>query len=702
MTPTASPEPSETLTLRGERWIVTGVAVAFVLLAIVFSLGPIFEGPDELHHYRYVRELVHNRALPDPAGTIGGEDHQPPLYYLLNVPVLLAVDDVGFHSFEADANPYRGYAFTDVGHDNKLVYLHSRPAEAFPWHGVALAVHLMRFIAVALGLATVLISYGALRELWPRRPDLRLLGLGIVAFWPQFVYMTSLVNRDALTLPLAVLAIWLMLRWVRRGPSLRLAVGLGVVLGAAMITKVYLGFLALPMGLAIFMDFKRSWRLGALILALVALIAGWWYARNWIVYGDPLLVKAVEITWPEEVIAPARRTWANTAARLPYVYDSFWARFGNGLVPVAGWLFRFFDAITLLSLGGLIVGAVRAFRKHVAPLDLKLAGIVGAAMLGALGLVLWSTITLWSGNQGRYLLAAMPVLGAIGAFGLEGWTPRRIRLPVALSGALLMAAACTISLFGFFLPAYHVWPVPAHIANPVTYRYGDAATLIGTDTAQVTARPGQTVRLTLYWQAIAPTDQRLLAYLHSVDSTIVRRDSLTGLGALFSTDWRPGERWAENWVLIIPPDAEPQRVYALVAGLYDPQSDANLPITGADGSPATPVVARLAIAGPPSDMQPATTFGGAIGLGAPAVTRSGDTLTVCLPWKSLKPVHGRLSCVCARHRAGWAAARAARRRAEGWAVSHRRVDARRADRRLCAGRRDKRAAIRLHGRRGAV
>ena len=49
-----------------ERFFVGLILAAYVLLALSFSLGPIFEGPDEIEHYRFIRTMIQTHALPDP------------------------------------------------------------------------------------------------------------------------------------------------------------------------------------------------------------------------------------------------------------------------------------------------------------------------------------------------------------------------------------------------------------------------------------------------------------------------------------------------------------------------------------------------------------------------------------------------------------------------------------------------------------
>ncbi len=637
----ASSAQPEIISLKHERVAVALITAVSVLLMVGFSLGPIFEGPDELHHYRYIRILLTTRALPDPAGAVGGENFQPPLYYLLNVPALSVVGDdaAGFAYFEQIANPYRGYAFTIAGHDNKHVYVHTA-AERFPYteSDIARAVHVLRLGGVLLGALTLLAGYGIFRELWPRRPVIRLLALGFAAFWPQFLYLSSVITNDNLLVLLCGVALLLMLRWLRIGPSWQRAVTLGLVLGAALLTEASAAHLALPMGLIILFDLRHSWRHALLILGVVFVVAGWWYIRNWVVYGHPLLLNAVAATWASDIINGGRFSLSVALNRLPTVYHTAWARFGMNFVPVADALYRALDVLILLALGGLLFHVARLAlgRIRPTPLPVRQMVVVGSTLLAVLLLVIYWSGTVWSGNQGRFMLTAAAAWSAVIAAGLAAWLPRRIELRAALAAVSLLAAVAGVSLFGFFLPAYRVWPVPAEIAHPLMYRYGEVAELIGTDTAQLTAAPGDTVTMTLYWRALKPTDVPLLAFLHSLESDVVHRDSLTGLSNLLSTDWRPGQTWAERFVIMVPADAEPQRVYPLVAGLYDPTNETTLPVTGADGQAVTPLIGRVAINGPAADVEPVYLFGDVIGLAEPTLAQQGDILEICLPWVALR------------------------------------------------------------------
>ena len=61
---------------KAERLLVLLAIVLYVALALGFSLGPIFEGPDEIDHYKFMRYVVQNKSLPNPFVEPGAQFHQ--------------------------------------------------------------------------------------------------------------------------------------------------------------------------------------------------------------------------------------------------------------------------------------------------------------------------------------------------------------------------------------------------------------------------------------------------------------------------------------------------------------------------------------------------------------------------------------------------------------------------------------------------
>lgn len=654
------------ISARRERLIVALMLVGYVLLALAFSLGPIFEGPDEIEHYRFIRALVQTRALPDPRTQERAQYHQAPLYYLLAAPLALLNDDSDFTAIDGRINPFYPYQLGIPGNDNKNLYIHTR-AEDFPFaaSGTARAIHLIRLLSIVLGACTVLISTRIFRLLCPDRPDRRLVALAIVAFTPQFLYLSGTINNDNLLYLLTTLTLFLLLRQRREGLTVGNAIVLGVVLGAALLTKVNAAFLVFSVGLALGLD-RRSWRYVPIMLTVIVAIAGWWYVRNLILYGDLTAVRVLLETWKTETIRSGALALDVGLSRLPYAYQTYWARFGQGAVPVAQPIYVFFDGLTIISALGVAIwwgrhlphpltpsplrrerepadrnsplqlsGEGPGVRPGVRPGEVLLLLVFGLSWLGAL---IYYASTAWSGNQGRYLLPGIAAWGALISLGLDQWMPRRLRAPVALSFILILATIAAIAVFGYFLPSYRASAVAGVPERGLSLQYGDVAQLVGMSPAMPKARPGDLMRITLYWRALRPAQTSLLTYVHSADSDVVKRDSLPGTGNLVSTDWQPGQTWEEHYVVVIPPDATPQNVYPLLAGLYDPVAAQNLPATSSDGKPVDPLIGQIAINGPAQPFTPVYKFGENIGLAQPQLRRDGDRLQVCMRWLSLSPV----------------------------------------------------------------
>ena len=117
--------------------------LVFVLVALAYSaINPLYEATDELRHYRFVRFIVENRALP-VQGQVGcsAQGHHPPLFYA-TAALLTGWVETGRSVCDAPPdNPFWAYRYWEVGGDNKNQYLHGVD-ETFPWQGAALAAHL--------------------------------------------------------------------------------------------------------------------------------------------------------------------------------------------------------------------------------------------------------------------------------------------------------------------------------------------------------------------------------------------------------------------------------------------------------------------------------------------------------------------------------------------------------------------------------
>src|SRR5690606_15829675 len=303
----------------GQRAVLAAILVGFLALATVYSLvTPLFEASDELWHYPMVQTIAENGfRLPvqDPSQPTlwRQEGSQPPLYYYLGALATFWIDTSDLLELRK-LNPHADIGVV-VPDGNANMVMHSPEREGFPWSGAVLAMRIVRFLSVLMGLGTVYLTYRLGAEVFPTRPAIALGAAAFTAFNPMFLFISGVINNDNLSTLLASLLLalgvrlvcwgwgprrlfvvllgmaWGAVRW-RGEPPLRFYVLLGMAAGAGMLAKFQIGFMLplIALALAIVARRERSWRPlivgGAISGGLTNAIAGWWYWRNYQLYGD--------------------------------------------------------------------------------------------------------------------------------------------------------------------------------------------------------------------------------------------------------------------------------------------------------------------------------------------------------------------------------------------------------------------------------
>ena len=639
-----SAEPARPVRLPGETIWVAVILVAHLGLSLGFSAGPLWEGPDEVSHYKFVQYLRDRRNLPGPPyeGGTGGEVHQAPLYYLINAYFSQWLPDADFAQRVGKGNPYHGSGSGADGNFNNNSRFHYS-IEAFPYtqSETALAVHLLRLSSVLFSLAGVAASYLILKRLWPGRADLRMLAFGIVAFWPQSLYMSGVLNNDNLVYMTGALGLLWMIRQSEDGPSWPRTVCLGLALGFGLLAKSSTAFLVFPLGAAMLLD-RRTWRTLPLLTLVVLLAGGWWYIRNQIVYGEPTGYTLFYEFVPAARIPFGTMTLHQFITTMPDVYIGAWANFGDGAVAVNRLFYDFFDLLLAVMVIGMVIWLARAWREvrrdGLPPVRLRRWLIIGLYTISWFLAVSYIAYTSITGVSGRVIMPAVPGLAALMALGVLTLTPERLRLRLALSLTCFIGFIAAVCLFGYFRLSYLPEQVPSHIEAPLAYTFEGQAEVIGTRTPLFKGHRGDDIDVFVYWRALKPSATELVSFVHALEFDKMRVDSFPGDGNLMSTEWRPGQTWAEEYHLHIPGAAKPQSILTLTAGLYDPDSQVNLTALDAGGHETLPVIARVAVNGPAAPFEPDYRLGSAIGLATPSVERQGDQLKVCLKWLSISPV----------------------------------------------------------------
>jgi len=127
------------------------------------------------------------------------------------------------------------------------------------------------------------------------------------------------------------------------------------------------------------------------------------------------------------------------------------------------------------------------------------------------------------------------------------------------------------------------------IQTPLRARFGDSIQLLGYDLPVTIFVPGETVSLTLYWQALRPVEGDYKVFTHLLDPTgQVRgqKDSVPASGTRPTAGWAKGEIIIDKYEIPLPPDA-PAGSYQIEIGLYDAATIVRLPAYDAGGSPLT-------------------------------------------------------------------------------------------------------------------
>ncbi|GAB4539474.1 MAG: hypothetical protein Kow0063_28350 [Anaerolineae bacterium] len=158
--------------------------------------------------------------------------------------------------------------------------------------------------------------------------------------------------------------------------------------------------------------------------------------------------------------------------------------------------------------------------------------------------------------------------------------PDGSRLPVDGDDQVVLAEVETAQRPHAFSP-----PSPEY---PLRANFGERARLVGYDLrGETAARPGDSLTLVLYWQALETFDRPYTVFAHIVDGSdriVGQRDQVPGNGQYPTTSWVPGEYLTDAYAIPVNPGTPPGE-YWIEVGLYTPVDGARLPVTDAGGQP---------------------------------------------------------------------------------------------------------------------
>jgi 4-amino-4-deoxy-L-arabinose transferase-like glycosyltransferase len=436
---------------RFHHWLFVGILAGYLLVAGLFAVfTPPWQAPDEPAHYNYVAQVARNGCCPvielgdwnspyleqlktahfapDLLGNLSRvqyEDHQPPLYYLLQAPV-------------------------------------------FKVTGGSLVA--MRLVSVLLGAGIVACAYWLGLVLLPDRPLVALGAAALVAFLPQHVAILASVNNDALG-NLVIAATLLALVAYLKGRDIK-EWQLGLLVGVGLLTKVSTLFLGGIVGLAILLKwwdgrnepdigtrYKALFRRLALFAVPALMMGGLWWAHSISVYGFP---DVFGLRQHDRVVADQTRTadliaqigWEAYLSRaVQTTFNSFWGQFGWMALPMPEWVYRIIAGLLLLSVSGLLVKSVSL--RGIPSSNSTQRGswfiLILTMALAVLAYIYYNTVFLQL--QGRYLFTGLLPFALVLALGVDNWVTKLIT-----HRAFVCLTVLPFVLFAV-LDAYLLWRV---------------------------------------------------------------------------------------------------------------------------------------------------------------------------------------------------------------------------------------------------
>lgn len=566
----------------------------FAIFATTYAIVvPLFEGPDEDDHFRYVRYLADERTLPIQlfqagGGEAGHQGWQPPLYYGLAALVISPID-TGDYERRLQRNP--AAALTgDIACCGRNNFFHF-DAETFPYQRTTLAVHLARGVTILFGLLCVYAIYALTLALFPAQRYLALATTAIATLNPSFIYSSALVSNDIplvafCTLALLVMAKLLTRAWDTDWKSFGL---LGVLLSLAMLVKTTtIGLIPLVLVLVAYLAYRERSiaalvRFAVYVFVPILVLTGWYFVRNQIIYGDPLAYRLIAASALPPRDAPL--TFAElTQINLPWLWQTFWGGPTPGDFPQA-----LLIPLLVAFILGLIGFALYMAREHHALGADRL--VMLALMLGWLAFILFAQLqfirTAGGTDQGRYLF---PAISTIAMIYILGWSEivwrgvSFVRRPFSFStaqrGLAIFVTAFFVALPVFVLAAY---TVPAYAAPPqydpaaldqkaarINADFENGMLLRGYTLSSRALTCSDKLGVTLFWTSEGRIKDSYRVFAHLVnDKGKVggNKDVIPGRGAFPTVYWKPDARLQDTIYVPLNRGAQAGK-YNVILGTY--------------------------------------------------------------------------------------------------------------------------------------
>lgn len=474
------------------RRLEFGLLLAILILYAMLAYGyatrtPDWQIPDEPAHYNYVRQIVETGDLP--VIEMGDWDQ----------PYLDLIRRCAFHpatigdSSDRQNQPYLdacGFDPAIAGDLGRLQYEDHQPPLYYLLQSAIYRLSdgdltSMRLFSALLGSGAILCAYAIVRRLFPLQSWFALVAAAFIAFLPQRLSIMAGVSNDSLAeliAGLVLLTVTYYLTSPTPDPSsndtpqtvsfyarLSYPLLMGILVGLAFLTKATIYYVAGIAGLAILLRWWRegwNWQFALKQIALFAvpalLIGMIWWIHGIQTYGG---VDVLGLQRHDEVVVGQPRTddyinielggsqrlyWENLGKT---TFHSFWGQFGWMALPMQPRIYRVLQLALLLLLIGLAIYARQT--RWLQSLPRPQREILGLFLFALVGVFLQFLLynRAFVQFQGRYLYPALIPMALFLALGMAGWLNLVNRWQLAskwLLLALTVAFMVVMVAFGWY------------------------------------------------------------------------------------------------------------------------------------------------------------------------------------------------------------------------------------------------------------
>lgn len=402
-----------------------------LLIAWVFVV-PIFESPDEPHHWLYTA-YVHSHLQLPPYDSSYVEGNQGPLYYVLMSP---------FASPSATP-PLEVRA--DKGRIVPLCpphFFHNCPSDVHKYW----PIRRVRLATAGLSLIGVLFTALAALEVTDS-VSCSLIAAALIGFLPQFDFRGATVNNDAAAVVFSAMATYFIVRMLVRGFEQIPALFGSIAIALAFLSKINAVVLA-PVFVACILLTAPNWKGRVLRLiwpALSGLIVLPWLLRNKLMYGDFLASDVMARTVP---IMISRRTITDPYFQTTFpqlTSRSFIGYFGWMNIPLPAPIYRGYTTLFGIAIAGLLYLLLRCrgYRRVI--------GLLAAIPVMSLAVLIDFNLSI-AQPQGRLLFPCLSALTILVTLGLSAIV--RARRYVAAAVLFACVSVDMYALKDVIYPAY--------------------------------------------------------------------------------------------------------------------------------------------------------------------------------------------------------------------------------------------------------